>query len=84
MSAFRNRAAFPVDELEKYVGKWVAFDADCTKILASHEDVEELFKLIEHAGLDSQNVCFEGLPEGTIYSALGLESHPTYPASKQA
>jgi hypothetical protein len=48
----RNRAAFSVDELEKYVGKWVAFDADCTKILAAHEDVEELVKLVEQAGFD--------------------------------
>ncbi len=70
-SVMRNRAAFPVDELEKYVGKWVAFDTDCTKTLAAHENVEELVKLIEQAGLDPQQVRFEGVPEGTIYGGLG-------------
>src|SRR5947208_559886 len=67
----RNRAAFPVDELEKYAGKWVAFDADCTKILAAHENVEELVKLVEQAGLDPQQVRFEGVPEGIIHGGLG-------------
>jgi hypothetical protein len=66
----RNRAAFPVDELEKYAGKWVAFDAGCTKILAAHEDVEELVKLVEQAGFDPQHVRFEGVPEGTIYGGI--------------
>jgi hypothetical protein len=66
----RNRAAFPIDELEKYSGKWVAFNADCTKIVAAHEDVEELVKLVVQAGYDPQQVWFEGLPEGTIYGGF--------------
>jgi hypothetical protein len=66
----RNRAAFPVDELEKYAGKWVAFNPDCTKIVAAHEDTEELIKLVEQAGFDPQLVWFEGVPEGAIYGGF--------------
>lgn len=64
----KNRAAFPVDELAKFVGKWVAFSPDGTKIVATHEDVEILDKLVRQAGYDPRAVVFEGVPEeDTIY-----------------
>jgi hypothetical protein len=66
----RNRAAFPIDELEKHSGKWVAFDSTCTRIVASHESVEELVKLVQQAGYDRQDLWIEGLPEGTIYGGF--------------
>jgi hypothetical protein len=66
----KNRAAFPIDELEKHTGKWVAFDPTCTKIIASHENVEELVKLVRQAGYHPQDLWIEGLPEGTIYGGL--------------
>jgi hypothetical protein len=64
----KNRAAFPVDELAQYIGKWVAFSPDGTKIVAAHEDLEALAQLLEQTGIDPQTVVFEGLPEeDTIY-----------------
>jgi predicted RNase H-like HicB family nuclease len=58
-----NRAAFPPEELLKYEGKWVAFSPECKSIVAAHEDVEELAKLVEDAGFDPQDVWFEGVPD---------------------
>ncbi len=64
----KNRAAFSIDELAKYIGKWVAFSPDGTMIVAAHEDVETVAQLVEQAGYDPQTVVFEGLPEeDTIY-----------------
>ncbi len=58
-----NRAAFPPEELLKYEGKWVAFSPDGSTIVAAHEDVESLVKLVEAAGFDPQTVWFEGVPD---------------------
>ncbi len=64
----KNRAVFPLDELAKYIGKWVAFSPDGTKIVAAHEDVETLDQLVCDAGYDPQTVVFEGVPEeDTVY-----------------
>jgi hypothetical protein len=69
----KNRAAFPIEELAKYIGKWVAFSPDGTKIIAAHEDVETVAQLVEQAGFDPQTVVFEGFPEeDTIYGG-GLQ-----------
>jgi hypothetical protein len=55
----------------KYVGKWVAFSSDGTKIVASHEDPGVLGQLVQAAGFDLQDVVFEGIPEeDTILGGL--------------
>ena len=59
----RSRETFPPEELLKYVGKWVAYSPDGSKIIAAHEDVETLAKLVEAAGYDPQDVWFEGVPD---------------------
>ena len=64
-----NRNNFPLAELQKYAGQWVAFSRDGTKILASHPDPIGVTKLIDDAGIPRTAVIFE-----PIYAdEVGLE-----------
>jgi Family of unknown function (DUF5678) len=54
-----NRSIFPVEELQKYAGQWVAFSRDGKKILASHPDPMGVTKLIDDAGISREDVIFE-------------------------
>jgi hypothetical protein len=53
-----NRNKFPAGELQKYVGQWVAFSTDGTRILAAHEDMLTLAKMLKDAGYRSSEVVF--------------------------
>jgi hypothetical protein len=64
MSVFRpNRAQFPVEELWKYAGMWVAFSLDGRSILSSCPDIARLEQQLVEAGVDPQDVVFEFVPE---------------------
>ncbi len=66
----KNRIAFPLEELEKYAGKWVAFDPTCTKIVAADEDPAKVYDFVVAAGFDPQEVWFEGLPDDAIHGGM--------------
>jgi hypothetical protein len=57
-----NRANFPVEELEKYAGLWVAFSPDGTRVVASAYDPADLESLVRAAGLDPMHCVIEGIP----------------------
>jgi hypothetical protein len=59
----RNRLQFPMDELAKYLGKWVAWSADGTRIVASAADPDALDELVRAAGEDPERCPLEGIPE---------------------
>ncbi len=48
----KNRHEFPLDELSKYAGKWIAWNPDGTAIVASTDDPDTLHDLILAAGQD--------------------------------
>ncbi|HYV39951.1 MAG TPA: hypothetical protein VE988_29975 [Gemmataceae bacterium] len=53
-----NRNKFPLGELQKYAGQYVAFSTQGTQILASHNDPLELAALLDKAGYQSTDwVC---------------------------
>ena len=54
-----NRARFPLAELRKYCGQWVAFTPDGRRIVASSEDLATLDGLIVAAGEDPERVGLE-------------------------
>jgi hypothetical protein len=54
-----NRAKFPLRELAKYQGQWVAFSLDGTRIIASCEDLGTLDKLIIERGENPEQVTLE-------------------------
>ena len=54
-----NRARFPLRELAKYQGQWVAFSLDGARIIASSEDLITLDRLIIELGEDPEQVALE-------------------------
>jgi hypothetical protein len=54
-----NRATFSWEALKKYDGQWVAFSMDGRRVVASHEDLDELKTLVEAAGETMQTVILE-------------------------
>ena len=71
-----NRRKISKDELEKHTGKWVAFSADGSRIVASSRHLEELEKRVGEAGEDIEEVHLTRLavdPEGMPFG--GLELH---------
>ena len=54
-----NRARFPLAELAKYDGQWVAFSLDGRRIIASSEDLATLDNLVVAAGNDPEQIAFE-------------------------
>ncbi len=57
-----NRAVFPVAELAKYAGLWVAWSPDGSRVAASAIDPEMLDGLLRGAGEDPAHCVLEGIP----------------------
>jgi hypothetical protein len=51
-----NRSKFPLDELAKYAGKYIAFSPDGTRIVASGETEEEMEANVIAAGIHPSQV----------------------------
>jgi hypothetical protein len=57
-----HRAAFPVEELAKYAGLWVAWSPDGSRVAASAADPELLDSLLQDGGEDPAQCVIEGIP----------------------
>jgi hypothetical protein len=55
---FENQQKFPVDELRKHLGKYVAFNWEGDTILASGTDESEVRAKLVAAGLDPQRAVY--------------------------
>jgi hypothetical protein len=58
-----NRAAFPPEQLAKYVGQWVAWSPDGSRVAASAPDPEMLDDLLRECGEDPARCVLEGIPD---------------------
>ena len=58
----KNRAAFPLDELAKHRGEWVAWSPDGTRLVAASRTPDDLDDLVRAAGEDPENCPIEGIP----------------------
>jgi hypothetical protein len=52
----KNRRDFPLHELKKYAGQWVAFSPDGSRIVDSATDFTGLCAKLDAAGIDSGTV----------------------------
>ncbi len=59
----RNRIAFPLDQLAKHAGEWVAWSPDGTRIVASSATLEDLDDLVRGTGEDPEQCPIEGIPD---------------------
>ena len=62
-----NRARFPLSELAKYYGQWVAFSLDGRRIIASSEDLATLDNLVVTVGEDPEQIALERIALDDIY-----------------
>ncbi len=76
MGAFiKNRQEFPLEELAKYAGKYVAWGDNGKRIVASSDEEGDLENAIVAAGYDPQEVVFSYVPADNeiILGWAGLE-----------
>ncbi len=57
-----RRAAFPAEQLARYAGRWIAWSADGSRIVADSEVPEDLDDRIHAAGEDPERCVVEGIP----------------------
>lgn len=58
----KNRNQFPLDELEEYSGKYVAWSPDGTRIVASADCLDDLAAAVEASEFDPQNCVLSSVP----------------------
>jgi len=61
---FQNRPRFPIDELQRYVGRHIAWSPDGMHILASGETMEAVEQQLIAAGIDPSQVIGDYIPFG--------------------
>jgi len=65
-------ADFPLEELGKHRGRWVAFSADGRRLIASCTTLSALDAMVRAAGENPEEVLLERIPDGN-FIASGLE-----------
>jgi hypothetical protein len=61
--ANQNRATFPLDELARFRGQYVAWSGDSTRIVASGPNIPDVEARLAAAGIDPSQVIYEYIPE---------------------
>jgi hypothetical protein len=58
-----NRARWPMHELARYSGDWIAWSPDGSRTVAHAADPASLDELVRKAGEDPERCIVEGIPE---------------------
>src|SRR5262249_59300620 len=59
---FENQKNFPLEELAKYQGQYVAWSFDGKSVVMSDSDEAELYRKLDAAGIDSERVVVGWVP----------------------
>ena len=59
----KNRRTFPLAELAKHRGEWVAWSPDGTRLVAFSRDPDALDALVQAAGENPEDCPIEGIPD---------------------
>jgi hypothetical protein len=65
----KNRLTFPLEELARHRGEWVAWSPDGTRLVAASRNPDKLDDLIRAAGENPEDCPIEGIPDAD--SVLG-------------
>jgi hypothetical protein len=57
----QNRCAVDPESLRRYLGEWLAWDLLGTKVVAHHEDAQEVVRQVREMGLGMSRVVMEHL-----------------------
>lgn len=58
-----NRNQFPLEELAKYRGKYIAWSPDGTKIIADDTDPLKVIAAVKHCGYEPADCVMSSVPE---------------------
>jgi hypothetical protein len=74
MQAFlKNRAAFPLEELAKHRGEWIAWSPDGTRLVATSRNPDALDDLVRAAGENPEDCCIQGIPDSdSVFGGLDI------------
>ena len=59
----KNRAAFPLEELQQYRGQYIAWSPDGSRIIASDPDGRKLDETVRALGYDPAKILFSLVPD---------------------
>ncbi|MCE9526429.1 MAG: hypothetical protein K8R36_10280 [Planctomycetales bacterium] len=62
----RNRMAIPTSEWQRYIGQWVALNADGSQIVAGAANVGLLIDKLREMRVDLEEVTLEGVEEPDV------------------
>jgi hypothetical protein len=81
----RNQSRFPLEELEKYNGQYVAWSEDGTRILAADADPVRVDAMIRAAGYDPGEILISmvAVPEETSAGAVWTDETPGASAEEE-
>jgi hypothetical protein len=68
---------FPLEELSKHRGHWVAFSADGRRLIASGRTLAILEAQVRAAGEDPEEVLLERVPDSEAMASALINSAPS-------
>jgi hypothetical protein len=59
----QNRLSFPLEELAKHRGEWIAWSPDGKRLVAASQNPDALDDLVRNAGENPEECPIEGIPD---------------------